>query len=75
VIPEGFFRGVKQVLAADEHNGSFDGWLNQGWGKTGVCGTRLDENGKCQTDWKLFSKEKLVQSSMLGLPIAMCADR
>ncbi len=35
----------------------------------------LDENGKCQTDWKLFSREKLVQSGTLGLPIAMYALR
>lgn len=35
----------------------------------------LDENGNCQTDWKLFSKEKLIESKIVGLPIAMCADR
>ena len=35
----------------------------------------LDENGKCQTDWKLFSKEKLIQSNILGLPIAVSPDQ
>jgi uncharacterized protein DUF4238 len=34
----------------------------------------LDENGKCQTDWKLFSRDKLVLSSILGLPIAVAEE-
>jgi hypothetical protein len=34
----------------------------------------LDENGKYQTDWRLFSKERLLQSNILGLPIAVSSE-
>ena len=34
----------------------------------------LDENGNCQTDWKLFSKEKILQSGRVGVQIAACAE-
>ena len=30
----------------------------------------LDENGKCQTDWTLFSKERLIESGKFTVPIA-----
>lgn len=34
----------------------------------------LDENGNCQTDWRLFSKEKILQSGMAGVQIAAYAE-
>lgn len=34
----------------------------------------LDENGNCQTDWRLFSKEKILQSVRVGLQIAVYAE-
>ena len=34
----------------------------------------LDESGNCQTDWRLFSKEKILQSGRVGLPIAAYAE-
>lgn len=33
----------------------------------------LDENGNCQTDWRLFSKEKILQSGRVGVQIAAYA--
>ena len=34
----------------------------------------LDENGKSQTDWRLFSKEKLMDSEATGIQIAAYAE-
>jgi hypothetical protein len=35
----------------------------------------LDENGKSQTDWKLFSREKLMESKVPGIRVAAYAGR
>jgi hypothetical protein len=34
----------------------------------------LDENGKSQTDWRLLSKEKLMDSEATGIQIAAYAE-
>ena len=34
----------------------------------------LDEYGKSQTDWRLFSKEKLMDSEATGIQIAAYAE-
>jgi hypothetical protein len=33
----------------------------------------LDETGAYRTDWKLFSKEKFMQSSFIGLELSVAA--
>lgn len=33
-----------------------------------------DENGKSQTDWRLFSKERLMDSEATGIQIAAYAE-
>jgi hypothetical protein len=35
----------------------------------------LDEKGKCQTDWRLFSKERLMKSGSVGIPMAVHTKR